>query len=54
MDKAILILRGIRSNFSFLFHSLMKFPQAKSIALDEMLGFVASHLGLYCLPMSQK
>ena len=54
MGESISILRGIRSNFSFLFHFSMKFMQSNRIAPDGMLRFVASHLGLFCLPTSHK
>ena len=43
LDKSIFIFRDIRSNFSFIFS--MKFMYANRMA---------SHLGLFCLPMSHK
>ena len=51
LNESILILWGIRSNFSFLFHFSMKFVKANRIAPD---GTPLSHLGLFCLPMSHK
>ena len=54
LDEYILILRGIRSNFSFLFYCSMKIRIANRIAPDGTLRFAASHLGLFCLPMSHK
>ena len=54
LDESILIFRGIRSNFSFLFHFSMKIKLANRIAPDGTPRFAASHLGLLCLPMSHK
>ena len=54
LDESIFIFRGIRSNFSFLFHFSMKFLLANRIAQDGMQRFAASHLVLFCLPMSHK
>ena len=54
MDESIFIFMGIRSNFSFFFHFSMKIIQANRIALDGTPHFAASHLGLFCLPMSDK
>ena len=54
LDESILCLRGIRSNFSLLFHFSMKFMKANRIAPDGMPCVAASHLGLFCLPMSHK
>ena len=34
LDESTFLSRGIRSNFSFLFHFSMKFMSAKRIALD--------------------
>ena len=48
------IIRGLRSDFEFLFHFSIKFLQANRIAPDWMPRSAASHLGLYCLPMSHK
>ena len=54
LDESTFIFRGIRSNFSFLFHFSMKIKTANRIAPDRTPRFVASHLGLFCLPMSNK
>ena len=48
------IYRGVRTNFSFLFHFSMKIKIANRIAPDGTPRFVASHLGLFCLLMSHK
>ena len=45
---------GASGMTEFLFHFSMKFLQANRIAPDGTLCFAASHLGLYCLPMSHK
>ena len=45
----------IRSNFSFsVFHFSMKILQANRLAPDGTPRFSASHLGLFCLPMSRQ
>ena len=54
LGDSTFIFRGIRSDFSFLFHFSMKLSLANRIAPDGMPRFVASHLGLFCLPMSHK
>ena len=54
LDESIFIFRGIRINFSFLFHFLMKIMSANRIAPGGMPHFAASHLRLFCLPMSHK
>ena len=53
-DESISILRGIRSNFSIILHVLMRIMSANRLAPDETPRYAASHLGLFCLPMSQK
>ena len=40
--------------FHFLFHFSIKFMQANIITPDGTPHFVASHLGILCLPMSHK
>ena len=40
--------------FIFLFHFPMKFKIANRIAPDGTPTFAASHLGLFCLPVSHK
>ena len=62
MDFQILInwmspLSFLRSSgviFTFLFHFSMKFMPVNRIAPDGAPRFAASHLGLFCLPMSHK
>ena len=54
LDKSTFISKGIRSDFSFLFHFPMKFMKANIIAPDGTPRFAASHLVLFCLPMSHK
>ena len=55
MDESILNFRGSgKVFFKFLFHFSMKFMSANRIAPDGMPHFAASHLGLFCLPMSHK
>ena len=54
LDESTFIFRGIRSNFSFLFHFSMKIMSANRIAPDGTPRFATSHLGLFCLPMSHK
>ena len=52
LGVSTLILRGIRSEFQFLFST--KFFLANRIAPDGTPRSAASHMGLYCLPMSYK
>ena len=54
LDESIFKFRGVRSNFLFLFHFSMKIMSTNRIAPDGTPRFAASHLGLFCLPMSQK
>ena len=64
MDSPIVInwmsplsLLGVSGKFIFLFflsHFSMKFLCANRIAPDATPRSAASHLGLYCLPMSHK
>ena len=54
MDESTFILRGVRINFSFVFQFLMKIMSANRIAPDGTPHFAASHLGLFCLPLSHK
>ena len=54
LDESIFILRDIMSIFSLLFHFSMKIFSANRIAPDGTPRFAASHLGLFCLPMSNK
>ena len=52
LDESDFVLRGFKSIFSFLFHFSMKIKIANRIAPDGTPRFAASHLGLFCLPMS--
>ena len=54
LDESTFILGGFRSDFSFLFHFSMKIKIANRIAPDGTPRFAASHLWLFCLPMSHK
>ena len=61
MDFPILIIwmcplsfLGHQEYFSFLFNFLVKILSANRIALDGRSRLAASHLGLFCLPMSHK
>ena len=54
LDESTFIFRGVRSKFSFAFHFSMKFMKANGMAPDGTPHFAASHLGLFCLPMSHK
>ena len=53
-DESTFIFRGVRSDFYFLSKYSMKFLCANRIAQDGTPRSAASHLGLYCLPMSHK
>ena len=46
------IFRGNKGDLDSLFHFSMKFLQANRIAPDGTPHLAASHLGLYCFPMS--
>ena len=54
LDESTFTLRGVRTDFSSLFHFSMKIMQANKIAPDGTPRFAASHLGIFCLPMSHK
>ena len=54
VDESTCIFRGIGSIFSFSFHFSMKIMSANRIAPDGTPHFAASHMGLFCLPMSHK
>ena len=51
-DESTFAFRGIRSDF--FFHFSMKFMKANRTASDETPHFAVSHLGLFCLSMSNK
>ena len=55
LDESIFIFRGVKSDFFyFLSHFSMKCLCANRIAPDGTPLSAASHLGLFCLPMSHK
>ena len=54
LDESTFTFRGVRIDFYFLSHFSMKFLCANRIAPDGTPRSAASHLGLYCLPMSHK
>ena len=54
MNESYFIFRGSGSDFSFKFHFSMKFMSANRITPDGTTRSTASHLGLFCLPMSHK
>ena len=54
LGESTFIFRDIRSDFEFLFNFSMKFLCANRIAPDVTPHPAASHLGLFCLPMSHK
>ena len=54
LGESIFVLRGIRCDFKFLFNFSMKILYANRIAPDGTPRSAASHLGLFCLPMSHK
>ena len=45
---------GASGNFSFLYHFSKKIVSANRIVPDGRPRFAASHLGLFCLPVSHK
>ena len=51
LDESIFIFGGIKSNFSYLFHFSNEIPVSK---LNSPRWDAASHLGIFCLPMSHK
>ena len=54
LNESIFIFSGVRNDFYFLSDFMMKFLCANRIAPDGTSRSAASHLGLYCLPMSHK
>ena len=54
MDESTFIFRGSVGDFSFLFHFSMNIRSANRIAPDGTPRFAASHLRLFCLPMSHR
>ena len=54
LDESTFTFRGAWSDFYFLSHFSMKFLYANRIAPDGTPRSAASHLELFCLPMSHK
>ena len=54
LGESTFIFGWRRCDFKILFHFTMKFLKANRIAPDGTPRSAASHLGLYCLPMSHK
>ena len=54
LGESTFIFRGVRNDFYFLSHFSMKILKANRIAPDGTPRSAASHLGLFCLPMSHK
>ena len=54
LGESTFIFRGVRSDFYILSDFSMKFLCANRIAPDGTPRSAASHLGLFCLPLSHK
>ena len=54
LDESTFIVTGARCDFYFLSHFSLNFLFANRIAPDGTSRSAASHLGLFCLPMSHK
>ena len=54
MEESTFILRVVRSDFRFLSHFSINFLYANRTAPDGTPRSAASHLGLYCLPITHK
>ena len=56
LDESTFIVRDIRINYLFLFHFTMNMKIMKSnrIASDGTPRLAASHMGLFCFPMSHQ
>ena len=54
LDESTCTFRGVRSDFYFYLIFSIKFLCANKIAPDGTPRSAASHLGLFCLPMSHK
>ena len=52
LDKPICHFRGVRSILSLLFYFGWKILLANCVGPDQMPHYVASDLGLHCLPMT--
>ena len=51
LDESICHFTGVRSILSLLFYLLFENPLSKQCRLYQVPGYVASNLGLHCLPM---
>ena len=54
LDEPTFIFRGVSSDFYILLNFSMKILFANRIAPDGTPRSAASHMGLFCLPMSHK
>ena len=54
LDESTFVFRALRVVFHLCFIFRRKLSKANPIAPDGMPRFAASHLGLFCLPMSHK
>ena len=54
LDESTFVFRGIRSNFSILFHFAMKFMKTYRMSPDGTPHNAGSHLGIFRLPLSHK
>ena len=52
LDESICHFRGVRSILSPLFYFLIKIMLANNVDPDQIPYYVASDLGLHCLPMT--
>ena len=53
LDESVCHFRCVRSILSLLFYFRWKILIANIVEPDQMLQYVASDLGLHCLPMTQ-
>ena len=54
LGEPTFVFKGIRSEFQLSYNFFMKILLANRIATDGTPRSAASHLGLFCLPMSHK
>ena len=52
LDESFCHFRGVRSIFSLVFHFCWKLLLANTVDPDQMPQYVASDLGLHCLPIT--
>ena len=52
VDQSICHFRGVGSIMPLLFYFLWKFLLANTVDSNQMPNYVASDLGLHCLPMT--